>query len=243
MSAIWNVTLQAMHQDAARMERIASNLANVTTPGYRREILLQRPNTGLPADFASLVSTGGAVSLAESSNIAYDQRPGTLKPTGQPLDLALLGSGHLEVQTDQGAAFTRVGRFHLDNRGRVVNDQGHALLGDGGEIVLNSAAVSIDAQGNVVEGGRQVARVRVREFAPGAKLQSLGAGLYRIEGTPLATERSTQLRQGHLENANVDSAHEMVGLTQTMRHFESLQRAAQGLDDMLGTAIRKLGEF
>jgi flagellar basal-body rod protein FlgG len=34
----------------------------------------------------------------------------------------------------------------------------------------------------------------------------------------------------------------MVELVRTMRHAESLQRAVIGYDDMLGHAIRKLGE-
>jgi flagellar basal-body rod protein FlgF len=34
----------------------------------------------------------------------------------------------------------------------------------------------------------------------------------------------------------------MVELTQTMRHFESILRMAQGRDEMLGIALRKLGE-
>jgi flagellar basal-body rod protein FlgG len=34
----------------------------------------------------------------------------------------------------------------------------------------------------------------------------------------------------------------MTDLIAAMRHFESVQKAAQSYDDMLGTAIRKLGE-
>jgi flagellar basal-body rod protein FlgG len=35
---------------------------------------------------------------------------------------------------------------------------------------------------------------------------------------------------------------EMVQLVQTMRHFESMQKVALGYDEMLGSAIRRLGE-
>jgi flagellar basal-body rod protein FlgG len=37
--------------------------------------------------------------------------------------------------------------------------------------------------------------------------------------------------------------HEMVQLIDTMRHFETLQKVAQGHDEMLGQAIRKLGDL
>jgi len=50
------------------------------------------------------------------------------------------------------------------------------------------------------------------------------------------------VRQGFLENANVNSMQEMVDLMQTMRHFESMQKVALGHDEMMGAAIRRLGE-
>ena len=43
-------------------------------------------------------------------------------------------------------------------------------------------------------------------------------------------------------NANVDTAHEMVSMLATVRHFDALLRMEQGDDEMLGQAIRKLGE-
>jgi len=51
-----------------------------------------------------------------------------------------------------------------------------------------------------------------------------------------------QVRQGYLENSNVESTREMTSLIDTMRHFETVNKMVQGYDDMLGTAIRKLGE-
>ena len=36
---------------------------------------------------------------------------------------------------------------------------------------------------------------------------------------------------------------EMVQMIQTMRHFESMQKVALGYDEMIGTAVRKLGEL
>ena len=52
-----------------------------------------------------------------------------------------------------------------------------------------------------------------------------------------------QVRQGALENSNVDHMTEMVHMTQVMRHFETMTRVVQSYDDMVGTAINKLGSF
>jgi flagellar basal-body rod protein FlgG len=50
------------------------------------------------------------------------------------------------------------------------------------------------------------------------------------------------VRQGYLENSNVSTLTEMTQLIQAARHFETMQRIAQGFDEMTGTAIRRLGE-
>jgi flagellar basal-body rod protein FlgF len=51
------------------------------------------------------------------------------------------------------------------------------------------------------------------------------------------------VRQGALENSNVDHMTEMVQMVQVMRHFETMARVVQGYDEMVGTAINKLGSF
>jgi flagellar basal-body rod protein FlgF len=252
MQPILEVTLGAMQHDVARLERVATNLANVTTPGYKREIWVQSAEpTGTASAFARLYPAGSGsewretgLALHANGEVARDARTGTLKPTGQFLDIALTGPGWFEVATEQGPAYTRHGQFHLDSRGRVINIEGHALMGNGGEIVLSGTGATIDAAGKVHESGRLVDQIKVVEFESGAQLAPRGAGLFNSAGYARTMEDSAvQLRQGFLESANVDSAQEMVALTQTMRHFESLHRVLQGYDEMLGTAIRKLGDL
>ena len=75
-------------------------------------------------------------------------------------------------------------------------------------------------------------------------MRALGGGLFAAEGAVRELPAAqVAVRQGFLENANVDTSHEMVSLTTSVRHFEALLRVAQGRDEMLGTAIRKLGDF
>jgi flagellar basal-body rod protein FlgG len=250
MDSLVEATLDAMRNDVSRLERIATNLANVTTPGYKRELWVQRAHAPSGTDFAQVYGAAGAServgigSEGATATIERDLKPGTLRPTGQPLDLALAGSGFFEVATDHGPAFTRHGQFRLDARGRIVNAQGHALIGRGGEISLTSADVNIDDAGRIQQAGRVIDQIKVVDFAAGTQFTAVGAGL--LETSALARpleDAAVRIRQGHLENANVDTAHEMVTLMQTMRHFESMLRAAQGYDEMLGGAIRKLGDI
>lgn len=242
-SSISAVTLSALATDEARMERVASNLANVQTPGYKRELVAQQSAFASAMDAAQSESNEARMPQA-SIKLVRDMRPATLRPTGRTLDLALSGAGFFELATDHGPAYTRRGDFQIDGRGRIVNGEGHALLGQGGEITVTSDHIKVDGTGRVFDGEKQVAQLRVVDIAPN-DLQAAGAGRYVSGGSSVQELPAGRvgLKQGFLENANVDTAHEMVSLGATVRHFEALLRVAQGRDEMLGNAIRKLGDM
>jgi flagellar basal-body rod protein FlgG len=250
MHPVLAVTLQAMQADMARMDRVAMNLANAQTPGYKREVVTANA-------FAQALRMGGLADGEQGGLVAaavhLDQQQGTMKTTAQGLDLALSGPGWFEVLTEQGPAYTRLGNFRRDAQGRLVTAQGQPVAGTGGEIQLPEGPLSIDASGRIFEAvagdgkvaklrSEPVAQLKVVAFDEGAAARRLGGGLVVFPGATPRAETQTEIRQGYLENANVSSMQEMVQLMQTMRHFESLQKAALSYDEMLGNAIRKLGE-
>lgn len=242
MSPVLALTLQAMQSGMRSLDRVAMNIANAQTPGYRREV-------ASAGAFAQLVEAGGAAQA-----IRLDPAQGSMKPTGQALDLALSGPGWFEVTTEQGLAYTRLGAFRRDGQGRLVTQQGQAVMGTAGEIRLPDTAPFIDAQGRIFEavtgeGGRAksrgepIAQLKLVGFPATTPAERLGDGLVRFAtATGEVQVTGTEIRQGQLENANVSAMHEMVQLVQTMRQFESLQKVALGYDEMLGGAIRRLGE-
>lgn len=251
MSEILSLVLGSMHADMARLDRVAMNLANVQTAGYKRELAATLP---FAARLAGADAQGDATADVRPAALALhlDQRPGTLKATGQKLDLALAGPGWFEVATEDGTAYTRQGNFRLDARGRLVTQQGHPVLGVAGEIQLLQAAPVIDAAGRVFEGSLSapppagaapVAQLRIVQFDPAAPIARRGEGLVDVRGEPvLAPEGAAEVRQGFLENSNVSQMQEMVQLLQSLRHLETMQKVATGYDEMLGTSIRRLGE-
>ena len=253
MQEIFAITLASMHQDMARLDGVALNLANVSTPGYKRGIVSTQP-------FATLVDAvdGRAeASAAEATGVQVlnDMRPGTVKLTGEVLDVALAGDGFFEVTTPSGPAYTRQGNFRKDALGRLVTAQGYPVMGKNGEIFLTTQTPVIDSMGNITEPsattgpsavnpGTPVAQLKVIKFDSPKTLQRLGEGMMSAgPGMTVVDDTNVQVRQGALENGNVSSMQEMMQLIQTMRHFESMQKMTQGYDDMLGTAIRKLGDL
>lgn len=245
MSDVLAIALGALQDDAARLERIGANLANALTPGYKREVHVGRGTGAASADGFAALLDAAAAGERPSAEPLRDLRPGTLQRTGQALDLALAGRGFFEVAGPDGPAWTRHGQFHLDPQGRVVDAQGRALQSTAGDLVLAGGTPAVDANGDVREDGRVVARLRLVDVDDRARLERAGGGLYRptagVDAQPLDEARA-QVRQGWLENANVEPMREMVDLVRTMRRFESVHRAVQAYDDMLGTGIRKLGD-
>ena len=182
-------------------------------------------------------------------------RPGTVKLTGEPMDVALAGDGFFEVTTPSGPAYTRQGNFRTDAMGRLVTAQGYPVMGKNGEVFLTTQTPVIDAMGNVTEPNATtgpsavnprtpIAQIKVVKFDAPKTLQRLGEGLMASgSGMTVMDDANVQIRQGALENGNVSSMQEMMQLIQTMRHFESVQKVTQGYDEMIGTAIRKLGDL
>src|SRR6185295_18072686 len=106
MDEVMGVTLRAMQHDVSRLERVGANLANALTPGYKREVMVQRADTSAAAtpSFAKAMEHVRAAGQADApappaTQILRDARSGTLKATGQALDIALAGRGFFEVAT------------------------------------------------------------------------------------------------------------------------------------------------
>ena len=248
MDEVLAISLHGMKGDMARLDQIAMNIANGLTPGYKRGVVSQGAlQASFDVQLNAAAASPDAAQMVGAITVTNDTRVGSLKATGQKLDVALLGKGYFEVMTDAGPAYTRQGNFRVDAGGRLVTQQGHAVMGQGGEIMLQVADPIISAAGEITTGAgglqRMLARLKVVTFENASGLESLGNGLYAAgPGAQLTKADDVLLRQGFLENSNVSSSLEMTSLVRTMRHFEAMQKLAQGYDEMLGTAIRKLSD-
>jgi flagellar basal-body rod protein FlgF len=229
----------SLSHDFARMGTIGHNLANATTPAYKRAI---SPGGDFPQHFG----TEGASNALVPAALLTDHRQGVLRPTGASLDVALDGDGFFEVRTEAGLGYTRRGDFRVDATGQLVTQAGDAVMGMNGPLVMRSAAPVITKEGRVLDDGHEVGQLKVAQFADSVVMPRIGdSGLFGAGASAPATgeSRPTLIRQGHLETSNVNTASEMVRLIETVRHVEATQKVVQGLDEMQERALRKLGEF
>jgi flagellar hook-basal body protein len=115
----------------AILDITASNLANVSTPGYKasRISFATAMNQTQSAGGAPSGQTGGVnprqVGLGVTAgSIDVDVRQGSLLSTGRSLDLAVQGSGFFKVtrvNPSDGSYYTRVGNFGFDQNDDLVD--------------------------------------------------------------------------------------------------------------------------
>jgi flagellar basal-body rod protein FlgG len=229
-----------------RLEITTNNLANTSTAGFKAQYLLVRsvdPNeTGGGAG-----DTTGQLS-STSPTIAYetvtDFSQGSMRESGNPLDVAIAGPGFFVVTTPDGERYTRQGQFHLDPTGTVVNASGYPVQGDeGAEIQLPPGRIEIDTNGTIGVDGVRTAALRLVTFADSAALAPEGATLFaaNAEATPVDVDPTdTQVIQGSIELANVDVIRGLVELIDVSRGYEAYMRAIQEVDGTLQTAIQEV---
>lgn len=135
----------AMHAAQDRLDVSASNLANVSSDGFRKRVA-----------GATLTRRG----LVASSRLDVEQ--GALRHTGRNFDLAIVGAGGFFVRDRCGhVTETRSGSFERNTVGQLCDERGRVLMGAQGPIVASGDA-TIDARGIVREAGREIGRVRLR---------------------------------------------------------------------------------
>jgi flagellar basal-body rod protein FlgF len=258
MQPVLSIALTGMQEDMSHLDRVAQNMTNMATPGYKREVVLARPFVDVVDELSA--AADGAVGADVGATlhrplVLIDTKAGSLKATGQALDLALSGDGFFEVSTAQGTAYTRQGDFSVDAHGRLVTSAGDPVMGKGGEIHLVTRTPVIDAAGNVTEpnapansgvsvDGGPVAQLKIVRFGDTHGMTHLGGGLLSGGSEPqVISDATARVHQGQLEASNTNTMQEMVQVIQTMRHFESMQKVVQGYDELMGTAIQKLGDL
>jgi flagellar basal-body rod protein FlgF len=238
LPTLHETALAALQNDMQRIQVIANNMVNASTPGYRRDVLVHR---AFDAQMAQM--RGAAPMGTPASEVAVDLSAAGAIATGQPLDAFISGEGYFEVNTPQGPAYTRSGRFHMDAAGRLVTQGGAAVMGLAGEITSPGGRLTLSADGQVSTDRGPVDRIKVVSLKGSAFTKTADGMLTPGQAAVASPVRSTSLRIGFIEGSNVATQREMVGLMETLRNFEALQKVMQGYDEQLGTALQKLGEF
>ena len=211
-----------------QLDVLSSNLANASTDGFQGE----------RASFESVLAVAGARAIDKSyvatRGTTTSFSPGPIRETGRDLDVAVEGDGFFVVSREGEAdpLYTRLGRFEVDEGGRLVTPDGLVAEGTAGPIAGLNGVVRIDRDGTVHNNGLRAGQLRMVRFDEPALLQKQGALLYRpTQGAePISVE--PQVAQRSIEGSNVNAISVVGELVRVQRAFESATRAIDAYREM-----------
>ncbi len=254
MHAALYVSKTGLAAQDMQLTTISNNLANASTVGFKRdravfEDLLYQIQRQPGAQTSEETQLPSGLQLGTGVRVVGTQKQfteGSLQVTGQALDVAIDGRGFLQIaQPDGTIAYTRAGQLHLDGEGQIVNASG-LLLEPNITVPDNAENVTIGTDGivNAFIPGEPAAailgNIQIVDFVNPGGLQSNGGNLFLetassgnpITGTP-GENGLGQIKQGMLENSNVDIVEEMVNMITTQRAYEMNSKVVSTADQML----------
>jgi flagellar hook protein FlgE len=244
------------------MDNLSNNIANVSTTGYKAtrvrfsDLIYQTMSSGSAGTSGgpggtNPVQMGLGVQLAGTDNTMTQ---GALTETGNPLDLAIEGNGFFIVNDAAGAShYTRDGAFQLDSSGNLVDPStGNLVQGAGGNINIDmtkyvSVNIGPDGTINAVDAtgtSTKIDTLQLATFPNAAGLIRVGSNDWDVSpASGAATTGAAQsanfgtVREGTLEESNVNLAEEFANMVKAERGFEANSKTITTSDAILQTLI------
>lgn len=241
----FHYSMRSLQQFTRAQEVSANNLANINTPGYKKDSLFYRQLTR---------EMGGDGQTPEIFQ-GMTMQAGSFEQTGNDFDLAINGEGFFAVEYEDESLLSRNGQFTLDGDGYLRDQNGAYVQGASGRVHLpefyqlaeqrnEQPRVDISTDGTIRLNDEVVDQVQLMEVDDHNQLQRR-ANAYLAPGEDQTVRRNTssEIQQGFYEASNVDPLTEMTDMMTNMRIFESQQRALRTTDEMLGRVTTELGRF
>jgi flagellar basal-body rod protein FlgF len=220
-----------------RLDSIAHNVANASTPGFRAEHV----------KFAATLSQVAAdpVAFATSGRTYLSRTAGEYAKTDNPLDVAVEGDAWLGMLTPSGTVYTRDGRFKMSEGGQLQTVDGYAVLDAGGtpiQLDPNAGPPAIARDGTITQNRLQVGAIGLFHISERANLTRFeNSGVIADQpATPTIDFVHNGMRQGFIEGANVNAVMEMTNLIMVSRAFDAIATAITDSEANLQDAIKVL---
>ncbi|WP_010545502.1 flagellar hook-basal body protein [Sphingomonas elodea] len=232
MSGLVEAATAILGASEKRLEIAAHNVANISTPGFKRQI-----------GFADLLQSSGERDPALAIGIHRNFAQGKLSETRNPFDLAISGAGFFQLRAGDRILYSRQGQFSLSAEGRLVTPQGYVLQQQGGgDLVLDRAGATITQDGTVLDDGRPIARIELFSASDANALSPVGESCFSAGAARMEPIADPVIRQGMVESSNVELGDEMVSMMTALRQSESGAKLMQTYDDLIGRVMSSLGQ-
>ena len=225
------------------LDMLANNLANINTNGFKEQ----------KAFFTYLDESAGSATIGDndpgsmravSVQGALNVRDGLMQPTQREYDIALVGDGFLAVETPQGVRYTRNGSLRLNEKSELVTSDGHPVLGAKGRITVTPPGrLVVNEQGGVYSDNKLLGQLKLVTFdGPAAMVQEGNSLLAPRNAQATPKKADVQVKQGYLEQSNVNAVGSIVEMIGIMRRYEAMQKSVGLLlNEVDSRSIERLG--
>lgn len=232
-----------------RMNTISNNIANVETTGFKKDMLVSRSFKDMMIERINDPAVVNRTPLVGPLNtgVHIDENVTAFSASGMEeteryTDFALAGDAFFCVQTPDGERYTRAGDFVVTKDGYLVTNDGYYVMGmDDKPLQVGFNEFASDELGNLYVDGESAGRMKLVQFEDKLTLRKQGDNLYYTTTEQPTGATSPTLRQGFLENSNVDISREMVDMIEVYRTYEINQRVIKTIDESLQKTCNELG--
>ncbi|WP_428243645.1 flagellar hook-basal body protein [Gynuella sp.] len=232
------MTAATMLRSLEQLNTIGQNIANVNTTAYKSRV-----------SFNNVINTFDATQNSVSNSDNITQNISLLLSQGSPIQthnphhFMIDGDGFFVVNNSDGQQLlTRNGTFQVNAAGILVTKDGKEVAGEMGSIRI-PGDVTVDKNGTIWSEGEEIDQLTVVSVDTDQLIPET-EGYFRMPASMnIADSEKYTVRQGMLENSNVNVQTEFTNLITMMRQFEMQQKVVRGYDQMMNTGITTLGEF
>ena len=226
----------------------AQNLANISVPGYKRDLGSKSVGTAFLDNMQTLQSRAMAI---QDDNNYFSSQPGSLSQTDVDTDIAISGDGYFLVQGTGAPSLSRRGDLRVANDGTLENGTSQKILNS--ELlpiqVPANRAMKISDDGNVIieplgadPGTEQVIGKIAMTLAEGVSLKKFADGEIRaLDGTVPPLDDTVSVLPKHVELSNVNITEELINSIEDQRQYEiniKMISSASELDESGATLMR-----
>ena len=226
----------------------AQNLANISVPGYKRDLGSKSVGTAFLDNMQTLQSRAMAV---QDDNNYFSSQPGSLSQTNVDTDIAISGDGYFLVQGTGAPSLSRRGDLRVANDGTLENGTSQKILN--AELlpiqVPAHRVMKISDDGNVIieplgsdPGTKQVIGKIAMTLAAGVSLKKFPDGEIRsLDGTVPPLDETVSVLPKHVELSNVNITEELINSIEDQRQYEiniKMISSASELDESGATLMR-----
>jgi flagellar basal-body rod protein FlgG len=243
MSAGMEIGAIGMRVQQQALDSIAGNVTNINTPTYKRsalrfsELLVTPPIAG----------SDGISAVDLSTQPMVDQQ-GQLQVTGNSLDLAINGTGFIELMGSGGRTMLwRGGTLQVQEDGTLATSSGYQLKSTV-TVPKGATNLTINPDGKVYATltgsatATQIGQINLVDVPASASIERMDGGVYQVSDSSQLVEAAPgeeslgYLVQGEQEQSNVDLNTEMVNLLVSQRAYAASAQVVQAADQLYSLA-------